>query len=347
MIVQSSITPCVFGTTNGFEIQTLTKVPLNMDSLIFGVTRSEVELSDRDECVKVFRMRTKSEVYTWIGIYRKTYEIGFSREGGYYGAGLLLAGITVNARIALEVLRDLADQVSQFAISDGRFQCLLSSITDEMRVPTGLGPLKESSARHLRGGLSAEATPIAYVRQYGSPRETVDWAQTAMLGEKFRAVIIGPEAGFPKAASSRIEYYPDLNDVFRKLQDDVALTIDRLHEDKLALQKQVVALQAELGNEQNKCRDLQARMIHFKRQAERSLQQFGGGEQKEVWGLVEWPLILASIIFLIFGIGIGAGAATISFFSFSDNNESSRSVFMGSDSQSESRVDWRRNWSGE
>lgn len=246
MTTKHTITPCVFGTTNGFEIRTLTEVPLIVEDLGFGVTRSEVELSDQDECVKIFRLRIKSEVYTWIGLYRKCYEIGFSREGGYYGAGLWLAGITVNARLALDVVRNLADQVSRLAIENGRFMRPLSTITNSMAIPPGLVPMKETSERYLRGGLSAEATPGAYICQADALREIVDWAQNDMLADKFRSLIIASPSSFPKGASNRLERYTDLTAVLRVLQNDVAIKIGRLEEDKRSLEKYQAGLETNL-----------------------------------------------------------------------------------------------------
>jgi hypothetical protein len=291
---RTPITPCIFGTANGFEIQSLTNVPLNIDKLAFGITRSEVELSDHDECVKIFRFRNNSDVHTWIGLYRKAYEIGFSREGGYYGAGLWLAGITVNARVALEVLKDIADQVNQLALLNGQFQCSLSSITDEMHAPAGLGPLKDSSERYLRGGLSAEALPTAYIPQYGSPREMLDWAQTAPFGEKFRALIIGPESGRPKAASSRLEFYSDLTDVSRKLADDYTLRVVRLEEDKLVLEKA-------LEKERSTSRQLQQELTCYKQHYDQSLQKFGANKQQKGW---EWEDFLLATIGVMTAIAL-------------------------------------------
>lgn len=305
---RSSITPCIFGTSNGFEIQTLTKVPLNIDSMVFAVTRSEVELSANDECVKMFRARSKSDIHTWIGVYRKAYEIGFSREGGYYGAGLWLAGITVNARIALEVLKDLADQVNRLALSDGQFKRPLSSIADDMQAPAGLGPLKESSAAYLRGGLSVEALPTAYFPQYGSPREMVDWAQTAIFGENFRALIVGPEGGFPKAPSSRLEFYSDLTEVSRKLADDDRRKIGILEEEKLALQKELAAQNRELESERAKSRELQQHVNRYKRHYDQSLQRFGSREHQADWGWRKW---LVFVIGLLIGLLVGLIIALI------------------------------------
>lgn len=250
MTARPSITPCIFGTTKGFEIQTLTRIPLNVDDLDFAITRSEVELSGQHPCIKIFRKKVKSEIFTWIGLYWKAFEIGFSRDGGYYGAGLWLEGITVNSRDAIQVLFDLANQVEALAITNGRFEQPLLSIIDRMQIPLKLVPLNESSKSYLRGGLNIAAIPSAFIGQLeqGTVREMVDWAQNDVLADKFRALIIAPEQSFPKGASSRLERYNDLNDVVRKLESDLSLRIARLEADKLALQQHVETLKNDVLN---------------------------------------------------------------------------------------------------
>lgn len=318
MTIKHTITPCVFGTTNGFEIRSLTEVPLIVEDLGFGVTRSEVELSDKDECVKIFRLRIRSEVYTWIGLYRKCYEIGFSREGGYYGAGLWLAGITVNARLALDVVRNLADQVSHLAIENGRFMRPLSAITKSMDIPPGLVPMKETSQRYSRGGLSAEATPGAYICQAVALREIVDWAQNDMLADKFRSLIIASANSFPKSASNRLERYADLTEILRRLQNDVAVKIGRLEEDKRGLEKYQAGLEADLlaaRQEINtlkrdvmrwaeRCRVLQSQKLA----SSTAILDDAGGDIWDFWAniaiIVLIIIILGVVIFLVYKIGV-------------------------------------------
>ena len=305
-----TITPCVFGTTNGFEIRTLTEVPLIVEDLGFGVTRSEVELSDQDECVKIFRLRIRSEVYTWIGLYRKCYEIGFSREGGYYGAGLWLAGITVNARLALDVVRNLADQVSRLAIENGRFMRPLSAITNSMDIPPGLVPMKEASERYLRGGLSAEATPGAYICQAVALREIVDWAQTDMLADKFRSIIIASSDSFPKGASNRLERYTDLTEVLRRLQNDVAIKIGRLEADKRGLEKYQADLEANFLAAQQEINVLKRDVLQWKEhcrmlQSQKLASPMANRENSEgdLWG--HWANIaIVVLVSIILGLAI-------------------------------------------
>jgi hypothetical protein len=122
----------------------------------------------------------------------------------------------------------------------------LSAITNSMDIPPGLVPMKETSQRYSRGGLSAEATPGAYICQSVALREIVDWAQNDMLADKFRSLIISSANSFPKSASNRLERYADLTEILRRLQNDVAIKIGRLEEDKRGLEKYQAGLEAEL-----------------------------------------------------------------------------------------------------
>ncbi len=274
MNAKSQITPCIFGTTNGFEIQTLTRVPLNVEDLVFAITRSEVELLDQHHCVKIFRQRVKAEVFTWIGLYRKTFEIGFSREGGYYGAGVWLAGITVDNRLVLDVLNDLADQMNALAITGGRFQKPISNIIDEMKIPASLVPLKESSEHYRGGGLLPEAGQGAYICQLESQWEVVDLAQSNVLAEKFRSMIIAPAASFPRGASSRLERYADLTEVVRELASDLFEKIAGLEAINLTLQKQAAALERDLSGAQIKAEK-------FEKLADREIEKLA--KEAEQW----------------------------------------------------------------
>ena len=251
MEVRSEITPCIFGTTNGFEIHTLTRVPLNVEDLAFGITRSEVELSDHNGCVKILRLSVKAEVFTWIGVYRKAFEIGFSREGGYYGAGVWLAGITVDARLVLDVLNNLADQVKALAIEGARFQRQLSDIIDNIQIPPNLMPLKDSSERYREGGVIPDAMQGAYVCQRGSHWEIIDFAQNNVLAGKFRSMIVAPEDSFPRAASSRLERYADLTEIARELASDLAEKIAELQKTNVTLERKAATIERELSEARN------------------------------------------------------------------------------------------------
>ena len=118
----SGIVPCIFGTTKGFEFVELAPLPFKMKDLLVAITHGEVELSPADTCIKLLRIKSDGEVRTWIGLYRKAYEMGFSREGGYYGAGVWLSDTTVNSRYVLEALEDLMQQISRLALEGGKFQ---------------------------------------------------------------------------------------------------------------------------------------------------------------------------------------------------------------------------------
>jgi hypothetical protein len=247
MNARAQITPCIFGTTSGFEIHTLTRLPLGLEDLAFAIKRNEVELSEQNFCVKTFRLRVNSEVFTWIGLYRKAFEIGFSREGGYYGAGVWLAEITVDARLAMDVLRDLADQVNALAIEGGRFQRPLSDIVSNIQIPQSLIPLKESTERYQAGGMLPDAAQGAYVCQHESLWQIAEFGQNNVLAERFSSIIAAPAASFPKNPSARLERYSDLTEVVHELASDLSKKIAALDSSKISLEKHAAALGRELS----------------------------------------------------------------------------------------------------
>lgn len=256
MNARAQITPCIFGTTSGFEIHTLTRLPLGLEDLAFAIKRNEVELSDRHFCVKTFRLRVNSEVFTWIGLYRKAFEIGFSREGGYYGAGVWLAEITVDSRLAMDVLRDLADQVNALAIEGGRFQRPLSDIVSNIQIPQSLIPLKESTERYQAGGMLPDAAQGAYVCQHESLWQIAEFGQNNVLAERFSSIIAAPAASFPKNPSARLERYSDLTEVVHELASDLSKRIAALDSANITLEKHAVALERELIASQGETNEL-------------------------------------------------------------------------------------------
>jgi hypothetical protein len=256
MNARAQITPCIFGTTSGFEIHTLTRLPLGLEDLAFAIKRDEVELSDRHFCVKAFRLRVNSEVFTWIGLYRKAFEIGFSREGGYYGAGVWLAEITVDARLAMDVLKDLADQVNALAIEGGRFLRPLSDIINSVQVPQSLVPLKESTARYQAGGMLPYATQGAYICQHESLWQIAEFAQGNILAGRFNSIIAAPATSFPKNPSARLERYSDLTEVVHELASDLSKRISDLDSANITLEKHAVALEQELLASQSETKEL-------------------------------------------------------------------------------------------
>jgi hypothetical protein len=273
MNARAQITPCIFGTTSGFEIHTLTRLPLSLEDLAFAIKRNEVELSDRHFCVKTFRLRVNSEVFTWIGLYRKAFEIGFSREGGYYGAGVWLAEITVDSRLAMDVLRDLADQVNALAIEGGRFQRPLSDIVSNIQIPQSLIPLKESTERYQAGGMLPDAAQGAYVCQHESLWQIAEFGQNNVLAERFSSIIAAPAASFPKNPSARLERYSDLTEVVHELASDLSKRIAALDSANITLEKHAVALERELIASQGET-------IELARAADRRVEELAKEAQK-------------------------------------------------------------------
>ncbi len=225
----SAIIPCIFGTTKGFEIVEMAPLPFKMKDMLVAITQGEVELSLEDTCIKMLRIKVGSEVYTWIGLYRKAYEMGFSREGGYYGAGVWLSDTTVNARQVLEVLEDLAQQIRRLAMEDRKFQRPLSSIEQQLVPSQALSALLRNNAPYASGGISANAKNCAFISQPQSTREILDWAQSDALAHNFQSVIIAPASTFPKAgASGSIKQYADVTTLERALERDYTARLSKL-----------------------------------------------------------------------------------------------------------------------
>jgi hypothetical protein len=347
MNARAQITPCIFGTTSGFEIHTLTRLPLGLEDLAFAIKRDDVELSDRHFCVKTFRLRVNSEVFTWIGLYRKAFEIGFSREGGYYGAGVWLAEITVDSRLAMDVLRDLADQVNALAIEGGRFQRPLSDIVGNIQIPQSLIPLKESTERYQAGGMLPDAAQGAYVCQHESLWQIAEFGQNNVLAERFRSIIAAPAASFPKNPSARLERYSDLTEVVHELASDLSKKIAALDSSKTSLEKHAAALERELSTAHGeikkiaRAKDQQAEA--FAKEEEewsRLYRKLGGPELAVDDG--QPPLWLRYVLYVVAAIMIGALLAWGGITIFRDSNEakvaaarSQEAVFCLSDEKPE------------
>lgn len=240
------IFPCIFGTTKGFEIVQLQPLPVKMQDLLVAISHSEVELSLQDTCIKMFRIRIGSEIYTWIGLYRKAYEMDFSREGGYYGAGIWLSDTTANARQVIDVLEDLAQQIRRLALASGKFQRPLSSIVQQLVPSQAFSALVGSSVRYINGGISADAKKCAFISQPDPLRDIVDWAQNGELATYFQSIIIAPASAFPKAgAAGNITQYANVATLERALEQNFVVQLTKLDAQNKDLQRRALSLEAD------------------------------------------------------------------------------------------------------
>lgn len=242
----SAIIPCLFGTTKGFEMLELAPLPFKVKDLLVAITQGEVELALEDSCVKILRIKTDNKVHTWIGLYRKAYEMGFSREGGYYGAGVWLSDTTVNARQIMDALEDLCQQIRRLALEDRKFQRTLSDIEPRLEASPAVNALLKGVPPLSKGGISADAKKCAFIAQPQAAHDIINWAQTDALAHDFQSVIIAPASAFPKAgASASITRYADIPALEQALERDHTARLAKLDALAKDWQRNAQSLEAE------------------------------------------------------------------------------------------------------
>lgn len=242
----SAIIPCLFGTTRGFEMLELVHLNFKVKDLLVAITHAEVELGLDDPCVKILRIKEENRTHTWVGLYRKAYEMGFSREGGYYGAGVWLSDATVNARQIMDALEDLCQQIRRLALQDRKFQRTLADIEPQLVASPALNALLKGTPTPVRGGISADAKTCAFITQTQAVQDIINWAQTDAMAHNFQSIIVAPASAFPKAgASASITQYADLAAVERALERDYTARVAK--SDALARdwQRKAQSLEAE------------------------------------------------------------------------------------------------------
>lgn len=242
----SAIIPCLFGTTKGFEMLELAHLNFKVKDLLVAITHTEVELGLEDSCVKILRIKSENRVHTWIGLYRKAYEMGFSREGGYYGAGVWLSDATVNARPIIDALEDLCQQIRRLALQDRKFQRTLAEIEPQLVASPALNALLKGTPAPVRGGISSDAKTCAFITQPQAVQDIINWAQTDAMAHNFQSIIIAPASAFPKAgASGSITQYSDLPAVERALERDYTARVAKLDALARDWQRKAQSLEAE------------------------------------------------------------------------------------------------------
>ena len=204
----------LFGKTAGLEIVTFPKGKRTPDSSWIGISAADVSLKPDADVLLIRRDRSQQETVTWIGIYRKAYEIGGVREGSFFGAGVWLFDSVADGGALLAVLRHLVAVIERFAIRDGSFALSLSDIESKV----GLPDVKESLLNPLHASLRSLASPPPLVNESVLPTMHVecvadldhspglpwflDWVQAEadLLGLSSRLIVATFENAFGHAA---------------------------------------------------------------------------------------------------------------------------------------------------
>ncbi len=184
----------LFGTTTGLEVQHFMPgkdaSPIKIDNTWVEVSPNQVALRSDADCYLLQRRKQDGKTLTWVGLYRSAREIGYDRQGGFYGAGVWLIDITVDARTLLEVLANLANQVRDKALSGGKFIKRIADIRSEISMPPQLGALA-STLGNLAGGGCSAAGSVAFVVTSAQAPEIIEWAQKSRTAELFSTVFVG------------------------------------------------------------------------------------------------------------------------------------------------------------
>ena len=184
----------LFGTTTGLEVQHFMPgkdaAPIKIDNTWVEVSPNQVTLRSDADCYLLQRRQQDGKTLTWVGLYRSAREIGYDRQGGFYGAGIWLIDITVDARTLLEVLANLANQVRDKALSGGKFIKRIADIRSEISMPPQLGALASTLGNFAGGGCSASGS-LAFVVASDQAPDIIEWAQKSRTAELFSTVFVG------------------------------------------------------------------------------------------------------------------------------------------------------------
>jgi hypothetical protein len=105
------ITLTLFGTTTGLELQhfpLVNNAPLpKLEEAWIGVTPGQVILRQEKDAYVLFRRTVDQHLVTWIGLYRPAREMGYDRPGGFYGAGVWLVDHVADAKLLVDLLREI------------------------------------------------------------------------------------------------------------------------------------------------------------------------------------------------------------------------------------------------
>lgn len=199
------IVPMIFGTTSGFELLPLGDLWPPIDDVWLECSPTELAIQTGTENYCVLRHDAKDEdgEVTWIGLYRSAKEIGRSRSGGYYGAGIVLVNLKVDSALAVRTLKFLADQVYQLAIVEDQFVKRLADIQSLITIPPELSRFqlgKKALTNEDIGLLPSK--PAGFIcADSSSALKIIDWAQSGEAAEVLGKVFIGAKESFPKNSS--------------------------------------------------------------------------------------------------------------------------------------------------
>lgn len=187
------ITVCLFGISAGLEVHPFTigeASGIQVDDAWLEISPHDVTVKPDADLFKVYRRLVGGKLLTWIGVYRSATEIGSSRPGGYYGAGVWLHDVALPGRSVCEVLVNLADQLKALALSNGKFIKRIADIKASIVPPQQLSSWAVLRGS-LGGGVSVNGMIQGFIADTKSVVAIIDWAQRSRTAELFSQIVVG------------------------------------------------------------------------------------------------------------------------------------------------------------
>ncbi len=240
----------LFGTTTGLEVLNLplsnAAQPVQLEDSWIEVSPSHLIIKPGKESYMVLRRFVGTQTMTWVGLYRAAKEIGYERQGSFYGAGVWLIDRVVDTKLAIEVLRLMADQIQVKAMNGERFVKRLADVRGDISMPNQMAalsdnPVKVSSGCHPSG-------ETAFIAGGTNPLEVIDWAQRAASAQFLARIFIGAPDQSPDTSGRTT------TPGFRSLANAIDHTFNRKTAD----------LQKKLSELDLKVKDLDKQCANFK-----------------------------------------------------------------------------------
>jgi len=272
--MSKSITPIIFGTTDGLEVKYLPYLGdqiLRLEDNWVDLKEADINLLDNAPLYYFQRREHLGSVINFIGAYWAVKEIGYARQGSFAGAGFWLEGVTVNYQeIVIEINR-LQKLLSSQAILNGQFRKKISETNYQLELNTS-SAITGSVATLPRPLISAKKTFI----QIGNENieSILNWIQKSEASLNFTEIFIGSQAHFIKLKNVTNNRLPFLGlsnlldecysvvqlqtrkntEIIRKKIEDDFLKKEK--ENQLIYQQEISNLKSEIQNKENNIKNI-------------------------------------------------------------------------------------------
>ena len=187
------ITVCLFGISAGLEVHPFSvgePSGVKIDDAWLEISPHDVTVKLDVDLFKIYRRIAGGKLLTWIGLYRSATELGSSRPGGYYGAGVWLHDVALPGQSIAAILVNLADQLKVLALSNGKFVKRIADVKASIIPPQQLSSLTAQRGS-LGGGVSVNGMIQGFIADPNSVAAIFDWAQKSRTAELFSQIVVG------------------------------------------------------------------------------------------------------------------------------------------------------------